>query len=186
MLISARPSFKAFATNQNSAAFTAKVAKFGRPSGNGILDLTADGEGIPSCLRINPYGLGADNDVFSFRVWGWAKLGGGGPPNEMYIPSIIAEVVCTLSTSVGVATGPILDTERFADTLAPVALLLPDYKIAAGTSLQGCARFMTPANNTPAWFIIPIDGWKLLEFDTDQTTGTPTANALCTWVEDCE
>lgn len=181
--------FKRWAdTNINESAFASLVATTTKPAASAtsaVLDLNVGQEGaggavIPTWMKLMFIGLGADDDVTSFRIVGWNKIrtGQGDGPNTLWIPQTILEVSCTFSTSVGVASSPVLNTERFADTIAPVALMLEDIKIAAGTSLSSDYRFFTPANNTPGHVIMPTRGFELLQFTSDQTTGTSTCNIL--------
>lgn len=176
--VAGRPFRKAFAANKIATEFTAKVPTITKPVNDGIFDLTADGIIYPWNLKILPYGLGSANDVFSLRIWGWSRIGGGRPPNTLWVPAMIGEFVCTLGATTGVAGSPVLNTELFCDTIAPVALMVSDYKIGAGTSVDSECRIFTPANDTPAHLIIPVDGWEMIEFDGDQTTNTPEMNAL--------
>jgi hypothetical protein len=87
-------------------------------------------------------------------------------------------LVCTAGTTVGVAGSSVLATERFADTITPVALMLEDRVIAAGTSVNSDVKIFSPANNTIAHVDLPFPAFELLEFTADQTTGTPTQNIL--------
>lgn len=170
---------KAFATNQDQTAFASKVATVTKPSNDGVIDLTKDGIVYPRFMRFIPYGLGSADDTFSLRIWGWARVHASDPKKTLWVPTPIGEFACTISTAVGVAGSPVLDTERFADTIAPVALMLGDIKIAAGTSVNSETKVLTPANNTPAHVELPLDGWEMIEFDSDQTNATvPTVNVL--------
>lgn len=179
----ARPFRKAFSSNQNASSFTAKVAKFAKPSGSGVIELaTTLGGMVPSKVRIIPYGLGSENDVFSLRVWGWVPVGSGDNPNLLWVPSSLGEFSCTISASVGVAGAPVLNTERFADTISIVATV-GEATITADTTRLGTVELFSPANDTPGWIVMPTRGVTLLEFDTDQTTNTPTANALLQFLD---
>jgi len=170
---------KALADNANTSAFTAKAATLTEPTGDGIVALgSSPGPGglVWERVILLPYGLGDDDNVFSLRIIGWRRLGSGPSPGTLWIPTTLVEMVCTLSTSVGVATAPILNTERFADTLALVALMEPT--TAADVTRAGITELFSPANNTPAHAVVNTRGCEKLEFLFDQTTGTPTGNCL--------
>lgn len=169
---------KAFAANKVATAFTAKVPTVTKPINDGIIDLNKDGIIYPWNLKILPYGLGSANDVYSLRMWGWSRIHASDPLKTLWVPAMIGEWVCTLGATTGVAGSPVLNTELFCDTIAPVALMVSDYKIGAGTSVHSEMRLFTPANDTPAHIVMPVDGWEMIEFDGDQTTNTPEMNAL--------
>lgn len=173
-------------TNLDATAFASKIPTITKPAASAtaaVLDVANEfGNGglIPRRMRLSFLLLGADNDVASFRLISWNRIqsGQGDGPNMLWIPSPFLEVVCTASAAVGIASAPVLNTERFADTIAPVALMSEDRKIAAGTSLQSDVYYYTPANDTIAHISVPIRGCELLEFTIDQTTNTPTCNIL--------
>lgn len=182
-MYNARPLVKAFTTNLNSSAFTKKVAKTTKPSGNGVLEL---GPGaVPAFVRIFPYGLGADNDVFSLRVTGWHRVGSGPTPGTLWFAETLLEVTCTISTFVGVVGSPVLATERFADTIATVATVGEPTR-QADVTRSGTVAVFSPANDTPGWVVMRTYGCELLEFDIDQTTNTPPANALLQFLDSSE
>jgi hypothetical protein len=178
----ARQARRLMAANANSSAFTAKAATITEPSGTAVVNVGKLGQLVPARVMMWPIGLGSDNDVSSMRLWGWHRVVQD-TMLDLWQPSIIGEWVCTFSTAVGVAGSAVLNTERYADTIAPVALLQADQKIAAGTSLSSLYEIFTPANNTPGWIIAPIYGVEKLEWDFDQTTGTPTQNVIFKFLE---
>ncbi len=92
------------------------------------------------------------------------------PSGALWIPTILAEVSCTLSTAVGVAGQDILDTERIADTISGVIG-------TAGSDYQ----IFSPANNTPAYILVDTKGCPDIEvlFSVGTATG---ANALIAFV----
>lgn len=173
----ARPLKRALAANANSSAFTAKAAMStgARPTGNLLYPLCdSAGELIPARLRLYAIGLGSDNDAFSFRVYGWSRIGAGPDLAVGWLPALLGEYGCVVSTFVGVAASPVLDTERFADTFTIVS----EPTITADVTRAGTTELYSPANNTPGWIEIRTHGVEMLEFDFDQTTGTPTMNLL--------
>lgn len=187
-----RPLIKALPTNAASAAFTAKtVCTTGlTPLGNaptqaamdavGLVRIAAEGGSggyVPTWARIYPYGLGSDNDGFSLRLWGWFHIGAGPDGAKLWMPTILGEFTALISGFVGVAGAPVLNTERFADTIGIVALD-GEYTITADVTRFGTVQLFTPANNTPGCVQVPLRGAEWIEWDFDQTTGTPTMNVL--------
>lgn len=183
MLVTNRTMAKAMATNANTSAFTAKTALVKtRPSGNLVTELAPTSGGkVPARVRIFPYGLGSNNDAFSMRVWGWTQLGPTSAP--LWLPAALGEFACTISAFSGVAGGNVLNTELFADTITVVATV-GEPTITADVTRAGTAVVFSPANDTPAWVEISLRGIELLEFDWDQTTNTPTMNALLQFLDE--
>lgn len=170
-----RPLAKVLSANANTSGFTAKTAlATTRPSSN-VLDLGQYSSGgvLPCAIILYPYGLGSNNNVFSLRVWGWNRYLG----QELWVPHQLAELSCTLSAFAGVAGQAILNTELFCDTISIVATV-GEPTTTANTTRDGTIELYSPANDQPAWAKINTYGAEILEFDFDQTTGTPTMNAL--------
>ena len=113
---------KARTTNQTSGAFVSKVATATEPIGDAgtatgasIIELGQDSNLSRSVLKILPYGVGSDDNTMSVRVIGWSKA--GPEATRLWIPVVLCELACTLSTAVGVASKYVLDTDRFADAM---------------------------------------------------------------------
>lgn len=176
-----RPFQRALATNANTSSFASKIPTITEPINDGVLNLLGGGGVlVPQFIMLIPIGLGANNDGFSMRLLGWRHIGGNAniPVNRLWIPVIIAEYTVLLGNVTGIAGSPVLDTEFFADTMAPVAARQADDVIAAGTAVQTQYKLLSPVNDTPAHAVVPIDGWEKIEFQFDQTTNTPTCNCL--------
>ena len=171
------------ATNQNTSGFTAKIPTITEPSGDGVLNLVDGGAFV--CRRIKLWALllGADNDVASLRFTGWHKVIKAGS-TDLWIPSIIGEYVCTASAAIGIAGAAVVATERFADTIVPVAARQRDQLIAAGTAIGSEYELISPTTDLIAHVIIPIAGFEKLELTSDQTTNTPTVNCLYQFLDD--
>lgn len=202
-MIPARPFKKLRLVNQSDLAFTAPVTEIdlhkqfggnnfgdaGTAAGRSVISLTeAGGNGkTPQLLELWPYCLGADNDVATFRVIGWRRLlpVGSSEPRTLFVPGILCDAVCTFSTFVGRAGFPVLDTERFADTIAITSVLQPT-SLSSTTLLDGYIKAFTMANNTPARIQIPLEGFEAFEVQIDNTTGTGTGNALYTLIDQWE
>lgn len=167
---------KALTANANTSAFTAKTAiRSAEPTTNVVRLSGLAGGVVPDAARFFPYGLGADNDAFSMRVFTWSRLQSAGV--TYWVPAQLFEVSCTISGFVGLAGGPVLNTERFADTMSLVATV-GEATTTANTTRDGTVRLYSPANDMPAWVYADLYGAEFLEFDFDQTTNTPTMNCL--------
>lgn len=178
----ARPWRRGFAANQNQAAYAAKIARLARPTGTGVVDFANEGILVPSALKLAAVGVGASNDAYSLRVWGWAKfLGGGDHPNggtsaNTWVPFLIAELLFTLGLQPGIAGGVFPGTELIADTVTIVSG--GEGTTTANTTRDGNIVTYSPVNDLFAFAVVPLMGFEVIEFDTKQTTNTPTANIL--------
>lgn len=154
------PLQRAHATNSTATVFTAPEATTTKPSGAGVLDF---GGNPPVWMRVLPFGTGADNSAFDLRLVGWSLV------NSLWVPTILLQFTATLSTFVGISGGDVTDLERFADTLSdPVS--------GMGTSGVTCHK-CSPANNTPAFYLVDGMGCTLFRVDVDRDTAT-AGNAL--------
>ncbi len=171
------------ATNQNASSFAAKIPTITEPTGDGVLNLTADGNTVPKRLKLWPILLGSDNDVSSIRIIGWNRVIKDSS-TTLWFPTIIGEFSCTASAAVGIASAAVVNTERFADTITPVAARTRDYVLAAGTATNSDYEVLSPANDTPAHIIMPVAAFEKLELTSDQTTGTSTLNVLYAFLDD--
>lgn len=160
---------KARAVNSNLSAFPSKVPTATKPTGSGaaaddavVFDVSAFASQTGFRLRVFVIGTGAADTTLSVRciVWNVANLG---LASELWIPTTIAEYLCTLSTAVGVAAKAVVNTERFADTLAVVG--------TSGVDGQGTTKF-SPADNTVAYFDIVVPPCVLFEPVFDMGTAT--------------
>jgi len=168
---------RALATNANTSSFASKVPTITEPSGDGVINLIDGTVEHPCELKLIPFGLGDENDAFSMRILGWSKVMLNGS-TDLWVPVIIGEYTCVISTAVGVAGAAVLATERFADTLAPVAARQADGTIAAGTAVNTDHKVISPVGNLIGHIVLPVYGFAKVEFQFDQTTNTPTMNTL--------
>lgn len=173
----ASPTKKARVVNSTDAAFLSPpcqaIEPFPLPVANGrdgvIVPPTVLGGWSPTKMMVSPYGTGADNSTASIRVIGWREAGDAG----IWVPVLLFESAITLCAFVGLAGKTVLDTERFADTIA-------DPAAGFGTKGQDC-WIVSPANDTPAHFVVDCKGCQKLEILVKCTTAT-ALNALVTWV----
>lgn len=159
--------------NATDTSFPSKVPTGTEPTGSGssasaasVINLEGDGQ-CQNGLIVLPYAIGDDDDVFDMRVIGWRCVGND-PLYAIWIPVVLAQVTCTISTCVGVAGKEVLNTERFADTITLVTG-------NANVSID----ITSPTGNVAAHFVMDVKGFQKVEFTFDMTTGNPdSANAL--------
>lgn len=195
-----RPLRKVRSVNSNAANFTAPVMEVdlqaqsvdpGTAAGrtfiwlsNGFGSAGFQGGIVPKAAEFWPYALGNDNDTFTMRVIGWRRIVPlASDARFFWVPSILCDVLCTASAFVGLAAGPVLNTERFCDT---VAKSIEPLKTGNTTLLDGYIKYYSPQNDTPGRFQVPLDGHEVIECQFDQTGGfTPTMNALYMLLDKC-
>lgn len=142
-----------------AGAFTAPVATDTQPAA--AVDFSKD---PPQFIKLIPIGVGADNATLTLRLIGWSQVAG-----RLWVPQVLCEFLATLSTFVGVAGSSVIETERFADTVA-------DPTANIGREGTDCWK-RSPGNNTPAQYKIAAAGCVL--FQVDVAVGTATSgNAL--------
>lgn len=170
---------RALATNASTSSFASKVPTIAEPTNDGVIDLTHLATSLlcPKRIKLWPIGLGSDNDAFSMRVLGWHSCILSGSLT-LWFPTVIGEFACTISAAVGVAGAAVLATERFADTITPVAARTRDRVIAAGTAINSNYEILSPTNDLIGHVIMPLGGFEKMELQFDQTTNTPTMNCL--------
>jgi hypothetical protein len=194
-MFTVRSPVRGLAVNANDTNFpTVLASTTTEPTGAGVFTFRKGAGGaapddeivVPKWMKIWAFGAGSNNDAFSVRVWGWHKVGSGPIPNTLWLPSIIGEFAFILSNAVGVAGSPVLDTERLADTVTPVAARLLDRDIAAGTAVNSDYFIVSPATDSPTFIMMKTFGCQKFTFHFDQTTGTPTMNVLVAGMDDVE
>lgn len=131
LLTQSGPFQKARSVNQTSASFVSKVSTTTEPVGDAgtatgaaVFDLcqNLDSGPVQNSLLVMPYATGNDNVTFSVRVLAWRRAG----PNSadgtgvlpIWRPMLLVELLCTASLDVGVSGAYVLNSERFADTIA--------------------------------------------------------------------
>lgn len=111
-------------------------------------------------LLIQPFGVGANNATYDMRVLGWRKANVG----SNYIATVIGQWACILSADTGTASGYVLDTERYADTISQTFGPSPTI-------------IVSPTGDVRGWLMVDLSG--ALFYTLDFALGTATeANAL--------
>jgi len=176
------------ATNQTSSAFVSKVPVYTEPTGDtndatgsSIIDLTHTSEGSPQtgpaqngvCACF--FGVGTNAQTFSARIIGWSAIGTDRksavtPDNRLWVPIVLAELLCTIKSAIHGVANTVLGTNQFfADTIAVV-----------GTAAnQGVGVDIVSAGNTTiAHVFCDLRGSQKLEFSFSTGSSATSCNAL--------
>lgn len=181
MMTRAGPWRKLRSVNETSNGYVSKIPRATSPftaaglngdagtaTGASVIQLTNGviGGQAQSGAEFLFYGVGANNTTFSARIIGWSALTTSGlspvnPETQVWIPVVLVEVQCTLSsTPIGLAGRAIVATELFADTITLVGT----------TGVAGLDMSITsPANDTIARVF--VDLWGHTELEVQFTTG---------------
>lgn len=151
-------------TLSTDSSFPSKVPTATQPSGAGVVGDPIV-QGAPQWIQVIPYGEGADDSTFDLRIIGWKVSDLG-----LWVPTILAQAACTLSSAVGVDTYEVTSSLRFADTIS-----LTQVRADVDSKLS------SPTGNLVASFQVETRGSAFIEviFDLGTATG---ANALVAWV----
>ncbi len=169
------PFRKARSVNATDSSFPAKAMTETEPKGDAgtatgasIIDLCTEGAIAQNGMVVMPYALGADNDTFNLRVYGWRKVGTENTTRNLWRPCLLVEVACTISADVGVAGCIVLNTERFADTIA----------LTTGND-DITVSIISPTGDVAGHFTVDLEGFQKAELTFDLGATAPTSmNAL--------
>lgn len=114
---------RVLATNSTASAYTAKAdtttvpAASNGESSAGYIDLRAGAAGnmAPNNVLLKFFGVGSDNNTGNCRVYGVKEIVSG--TTTSYTHVLLADYAFTLSAAVGVASGVVSASERYADTI---------------------------------------------------------------------
>lgn len=131
-------------------------------------------------VTIVPFGRGADNATFTYRLYGvrGTQLRDSVSAENQGLDVsllLLLDGTITLSTLTGVATGLITTSDRMADTITPTkSAYLEHLETVFGQEVT----VFSPADNTPAEIAIP-DAFNFSDLVFETALGTATgANAL--------
>lgn len=161
------PLARALAANATDSTFPSRIPTLTQPA-LAIGDL--DGNIQQNGLLVMPFAIGADNETFSMRLIQWRYIGSGPQAySRLWVPTVLAEFACTLCAAVGVASSPVLNTERFCDTITLVG--------STGNA-NISHEIVSPGNDTIAYILLDLKGAHLWEPTFDIGTGPTSMNAL--------
>lgn len=151
------------ALTANGTAYPTIVATATAPSGSGVIDVYSAASGATRrYIKLIPFGTDAADETFVILVTGWSYTG------DLWVPSTLCEVTCTMGTKTGVAAKTVINTEYFADTLALVGT-----SGNSGVSVE----LLSPADNTIAHLVIDVKGNRYVQVSAKAGTGV-NGNAL--------
>lgn len=153
-----------------------------KPNYDGLVDLgTGGGNGeVPLNMKVWPIGIGNINDIFAVTVWSWAKYGSGLSPRTVWIPTPLVSVAATLGSSPGVSGSPVSESEVFAQVLTVISEGTKVVYNTAGNPAfsAGTVTTHSPGSGLVAHFLMPLQGFDLIEFTFSWMTGQPIMNSL--------
>lgn len=147
------------AANSTQNGFVSKIPTATEPTG-----VTIALDPFDTTLRLLPFAIGANDSTASYRAIGWRQINiVTSTIPRLWIPYIVCEFSAVFSTAVGVATGPVLDTERFADAVTLVT-----------------GQFLAPpvTANTPIEVLIDVQGYQKIEIITSTGGSATSVNTL--------
>lgn len=161
------------AANTNGS-FATKIDTLTKPSGTNVLDLSNGldlATVVDNNLLIHPFGIGADNDTFDFRVWGWATIFDKSlneAKRKLWHPILLAGFSVTLNSSQpGIVGAPVINTEYYADTIT----------LRATEGTANVSNEIVSAPGVSAYVVLDARGFYLIEFEFDMT-GTSTSGSV--------
>jgi hypothetical protein len=157
---------RAHATSPTTSSFPSRVPTTTKPTGAGVFDFRGQRPETPRHVLLIPFGTGNADTVFVLRLIGWRPCGDGRAGTDLWVPTTLAELTCTLGTATGAAGGQVAATEKFADT---IAVVVGNANVDVSVS--------SPADNTAGHALVDLKGSWLVEFVIDVTDAT-AGNAL--------
>lgn len=161
------------ATNFTDASFPALVPRLGRPSGDGVISMKAEGQhGAPTqnAILFRFFGTGTNNQNFNARVYGWDACPNAKQPNynTPYHFVLLAQLAITLGNLGGVANTGIEAADFEADTVV-VTYGNDDIDISHNSN-AGDVRGM--------YVRVDTMGCELVQVTFDRNSSAASANCL--------
>jgi hypothetical protein len=128
-----------------------------------------DGLVAPNSLILKPYGTGADDATFLMRVWAWypTRDPNAAITTTLWLPMLLGEFTCTLSTKVGVAASDIDNLHRFCDLIV----------LTANTGTAGVSNeVVSPGNNDPGHIVLDMKGAMMISIKFNMNSSATAAN----------
>ena len=105
------PYRKVLSANSTASAYTARTDSVALPTSAGYISITDPCNNV----LLKFFGAGADNSTGSCRVYGVKVIDGGTTTSHTHV--LLADYSFTLSAAVGVSSGVVSASERYADTI---------------------------------------------------------------------
>lgn len=174
MIIDTRhsPLVKALATNSTTAgtSFTTPVDTITDPLGtDGVHPIGRGGCLAPNGLFVKPYAIGNDDVTFLMAIWAIDQIinKSGTHVRPQWTYSLLASFTCTASTRVGLVGGIVLNTERYADTIAV---------IDGNSNISHEA--VSPEGNVAGHVVVDCKAPDLIAFTFAMNSSATSANAV--------
>lgn len=157
--------------NVTTTTITVPTATLTLPSGEGVVQMgqfgSVQGSLAPSGLQIIPYGAGLATQTFSLAVYGWREVvaGQGNPP--LWVPFILVQFSCTLSTSPGVTGADVNASQLFCDRISLV--------VGNGNVSN---EIVSPGGNVIAHCIVTAKGVRFMQILFGTGGSATSCNAL--------
>jgi hypothetical protein len=166
LITTPRPWQRLFAANQTGTTITAPAPTTAQPNGDGVIGLSSNLE-PPNVLAFAFFGAGADDNTAVARITGWRRVVLAGS-DTIWVPTPLASLSLALSTAVGVAGAAVLDTDRFADSIAESVIY---------TTAKEIVGAATP-ENTIAIFNLDVKGHELIQVQVATGGSATSVNGL--------
>ena len=162
--------------NDTGTSFTLPVQLADRPTATvGYIELRRPKDNrTNNAVMLMFFGVGNDNVTFDVRIFGVKKIdrktrpASTEPPHDQWVHLLLADLSCTVSAAVGLANGPVLDTERYVDTFT-----LNDGNDDVSIDVQ------SPEEDMAGHVILDTKGCEFLYFDWDMTGATSANGLIC-------
>ncbi len=101
-------------------SFTVPTVRSSQPTGDGVYIAGQGGGLAPNRVFLLPFCLGPAGSAFTMRLFGWTELRNpsGDTSTLVWIPFLLAELVCVATDLPGFAGRLLSDSERLCDAIA--------------------------------------------------------------------
>lgn len=169
------PYRRVLATNSTTNGFSAKVDTLTAPSSaagessGGYIDLSASGNSLPpNTILLKFYGVGANDTTGAARVYGVKEVAKTGSTSS-YTHVLLSEWTFILSSTLtGVASGVVVATEYYADSITRVY----------GIENVADQVYSSSTGNVPAHVLIDCKGHSTLFIELSTAGSATSVNAL--------
>ena len=96
--------------NSTDASYPARIPTVTQPTGTGVISPSTN-----SIIRMLFFGAGSDGQLFDAQVIGWNKVA------DVWVPTTLATIRCTLGTLTGVTGQLLSNTDRLCKTTSLVS-----------------------------------------------------------------
>lgn len=168
-----QPFRRVYATNVTATAYTAKADLTALPSvgsvdtPTGYIDLAAgrSSGATPDMVKLKFYAVGDDNDTGNCRVYGLAEVRSASGTSYTHV--LLADYALTFGGALGVAGGVVLNTERYADTIARTI----------GIENVG-DQLLSPEGDVAGHAVVDVKGFRWILVEPVTASSAPSVNAL--------